>query len=673
MTRFWFFALSAAALIAASAAALADSAAVSGIQIADMDTSVRPQDDLFQYANGTWLRQVQIPNDRSRYGVDSMMAEHSLGQQRELIEAARQSNDAETRKVGDLYSSFMDEQRIEEEGIKPIQAELQRIAAVNSVHDLSRLMAHFDRLGLHSPLGTFVDVDAKHSTQYALWLEQSGLGLPDRDYYLSADAKFVGFRAKYLEHIARMLALLGNTDSADAASHVLTLETALARIQWTQVANRDPQKTYNRRSIAELAQLAPAIDWNTYLAQAGVPTPLPTMLARQPDYLHGLSKLLQKTPLTTWRAYFRFRLLSSTAPYLPKAFVDENFAFNAGVLHDTPEIPARWKRACRLVDEMIGEASGKLYVAKYFPHPAKARIDDLVANLLKAYAASIEQLTWMSPATKIQALAKLRKINVKVGYPKHWRDYAKLAISPTDLMGNVLRAQEFETTRKLAQLGGPIDRDEWDMTAPTVDAYYDPNLNEIVFPTGILQLPLFNPQADDAFNYGATGAIIGHEISHGFDDEGSQFDSDGNLRDWWTPQDHAKFKAKTDKLIKEYGAFEPVPGFHVNGELTLGENIGDIAGIEIAYKAFIASLNGRAAPVIDGMTADQRFYLGYAQSWLGKQRDAATIAQLASNPHAPEEYRVNGVVVHMPSFYSAFSVASGDKMYIAPEERVTLW
>jgi len=673
MTRFCISALSAAALIAATAAALADSAAVSGIQVADMDTSVRPQDDLFQYANGTWLRQVQIPNDRSRYGVDSMMVEHSLGQQRELIEAARQSNEVEARKVGDLYSSFMDEQRIEEEGIKPIQPELQRIAAVNSVHDLSELLAHFDRIGLHSPFGTFVDADAKHSTQYALWLEQSGLGLPDRDYYLSADAKFVGFRARYLEHITRMLALLGDTDSAAAAGQVLALETAMARIQWTQVANRDPQKTYNRRSIAQLAQLAPAIDWNTYLAQAGVQKPLPTMIARQPDYLQGLSKLLQETPLTTWRAYFRFRLLSSTAPYLPKAYVDENFAFNAGVLHDTPEIPARWKRGCMLVDKMIGEASGKLYVAKYFPSYAKARIDDLVANLLKAYAASIEQLTWMSPATKTEALAKLRKINVKVGYPKHWRDYSKLAISPTDLLGNVLRAQEFETARKLAQLGGPIDRDEWGMTAPTVNAYYDPTMNEIVFPAGILQLPVFNPQADDAFNYGATGATIGHEISHGFDDEGSQFDSDGNLRDWWTPQDHAKFKAKTDKLIKEYSAFEPVPGFHVNGELTLGENIGDIAGIEIAYKAYVASLNGRAPPVIDGMTADQRFYLGYAQSWLGKQRDAATVAQLTSDPHAPEKYRVNGVVVHMPSFYGAFTVASGDKMYIAPEERVTLW
>ncbi len=666
-------ALSAAAMSAAAFWALADSALVSGIQIADLDTAVRAQDDLFQYANGTWLRQTQIPADRSRYGVDSIMADRSLGQQRDLIEATLESNDAQTRKIGDLYSSFMDEARIEQEGIKPLEHELERIGAIKNVRDIDALMAHLDRIGVHAPISTFVDVDAKRSTRYALWLEQSGLGLPDRDYYLSDDAKLAAFRAKYLEHIKRMLGLIGDADPADEANRILALETAMARIQWTQVANRDPQKTYNRRSISQLAQLAPMIDWNTYLAQAGVPHPLPTMIVRQPDYLRGLSKLLQSVSVTTWRAYFRFMLLSSTAAYLPKAFVDEDFAFNGGVLHDTPQIQPRWKRGCALVDEMIGEASGKLYVEKYFPPQAKARIDDLVANLLRAYALSVEQLTWMSPATKVEAQAKLRKINVKVGYPKHWRDYSKLMISPTDLMGNVMRAQEFEIARKLAQLGGPIDRDEWGMTAPTVNAYYDPTLNEIVFPAGILQLPVFNPEADEAFNYGATGATIGHEISHGFDDEGSQFDSDGNLRDWWTAEDHAKFKAKTDKLINEYSAFEPVPGFHVNGELTLGENIADIAGIEIAYKAYVASLNGRAPPVIDGMTADQRFFIGYAQSWMSKQRDAATIAQLTSDPHAPEKYRVNGVVVHMPSFYGAFSIASGDKMFLAPEDRVTLW
>jgi putative endopeptidase len=491
----------------------------------------------------------------------------------------------------------------------------------------------------------------------------------------------IGFRDKYREHIGKMLTLLGDARPDAEADRILALEGALAKMQWTRVANRDPQKTYNSRTLPQLKQLAPAIDWSSYLAKMGVPDggpdgrpdSLPTLIVRQPDYLKKLSVLITSTPLPTWKEYFRYRLLSASAPYLSHGFLDEDFAFTKGVLRDTPKNQDRWKRGCELVDQLIGEASGKLYVAKYFPPKAKARIDELVANLLKAYAQSVDQLSWMSDATKVEARAKLRKINVKVGYPMRWRDYSKLVISPTDLLGNVRRGVSFETARKLAQLGGPIDRDEWQMTAPTVNAYYDPQLNEIVFPAGILQLPVFNPDAEGAFNYGATGATIGHEISHGFDDEGSQFDSDGNLRDWWTPEDHAKFKAKTDKLIKEYNTFEPVPGFHVNGELTLGENIADIAGIEIAYKAYNASLAQNAPPIIEGMSADQRFYLGYAQSWLSKTRDAAIIEQIKSDPHAPEKYRVNGVVVHMSSFYDAFSVKSGDKMYLRPEDRITLW
>jgi putative endopeptidase len=652
---------------------LADSSPLSGIQVADLDPAVKASDDLFQHANGAWLRKVQIPADRSRYGVSSIMTERSIGQLRELIEATRNSNQAETRKVGDLYTSFMDEARIERAGVSVLDAEFAAIDAVKTVHDLSTLMAHFERMGVQSPVGTFIAPDSRHSTQYAFWLGQAGLGLPDRDYYLSDAAKFVGFRNKYREHIEKMLGLLGEAHRVEAAREILDLETAMAKIQWTQVANRDPQTTYNPRTIAQLRDLAPQIDWSVYLATAGLASPMPAVIVRQPDYLQGLSKLIQDTPLATWQAYFRFKLISGAAAYLPKAYVDEDFAFNSGVLEDTPQNQERWKRGCELVDQLMGEASGKLYVEKYFPPKDKVRIDALVANLLDAYGQSIDQLTWMSPATKVEARAKLHKINVKVGYPKHWRDYSRLVISPTDLLGNVLRAQQFEYARKLAQLGGPIDRDEWEMTTPTVNAYYDPALNEIVFPAGILQLPVFNPAADDAFNYGATGATIGHEISHGFDDEGSQYDSDGNLRDWWSAADHAKFKAKTDKLIQEYNLFEPVPGFHINGELTLGENIADIAGLEIAYKAYIASLKGSAAPVIDGMTADQRFYLGYAQSWLGKVRDAATIAQLKADPHSPDKYRVNGVVVHMPSFYSAFAIKPGDKMYLAPEDRVTLW
>jgi putative endopeptidase len=666
------FALAIGAVLITSMA-LADSAPISGIQTADMDKTVRPQDDLFQYANGTWLRDVPIPPDRASYGVDSMMTEHSLLQQRDLIEAGQISSDPEARKVSDLYSSYMNEARVERLGIKPLRAELQLAASIQRASDIGPLMGQLDRIGIASPIATAVRPDSKHSSQYAFWITQSGLGLPDRDYYLSDDARLVGFRTKYREHVEKMLHLVGDAGAGKEADKIVALETAIAKLQWTRVANRDAQKTYNPKTLSQLEKEAPAIDWNGYFTAAGLTSALPTMVIRQPDYLQGLSGLIQSTPITTWSTYFRYRVLSSRAPFLSRAFVDEDFAFNQGVLQGTQQAPDRWKRGTQLVDRLVGEASGKLYVAKYFPPATKARIDELVRNLLKAYSASIDQLPWMSAATKVEAQAKLRKINVKIGYPDHWRDYSALQISPDDLLGNVRRAQQFERNRKLVQLAGPVDRTEWNMTAPTVNAYYNPSVNEIVFPAGILQPPAFNPAADDAFNYGSAGATIGHEISHGFDDQGSQYDSDGNLRDWWTAEDHAKFKAQTELLIKEYDAFEPVPGFHVNGALTLGENIADIAGIEIAHKAYLASLNGRTPPVIEGMTADQRFYIGFAQSWLGKRRDESTIAGVKSDPHSPEKYRTNGVVVHMPSFYSAFSVKPGDKMYLVPEQRVTLW
>lgn len=651
----------------------APSVLISGIQTADLNPAVRPQDDLFEYANGTWLRDTPIPSDRSSYGVDSMMAEHSLLQQREIIEAARTAADPEARKVGDLYASFMDEDRIERAGTEPLKAQLARIAAIRSAGDLATAMGSLGRIGVETPVQLFVYPDARKSTDYALWIEQGGLGLPDRDYYLSDEAKLKGFRAAYLAHVQKMLALLGDRDAAREAKDILALETQLARIQWTKVAGRDPQKTYNPRRLADLAAEAPRFDWPAYLKASGVPTPLPTLVVRQPDFVQGLSRLVASVPLSTWREYLRFHYLSRSAPYLAHAFVDEDFAFYRGVLRGVPKNQERWKRGCGLVDGLLGEASGKLYVARYFPPRAKARIDELVAQMLRAYADSIDHLDWMSDRTKADAKQKLAKIHPKVGYPSRWRDYSKLAISPTDLLGNVARAEEFESDRQLAHLGQPIDRDEWRMTTPTVNAYYDPALNEIVFPAGILQPPAFNPDADDAFNYGSAGATIGHEISHGFDDEGSQYDGDGNLRDWWTVEDHAKFKAKTEAIIREYDAFEPVPGFHINGALTLGENIADIAGLEIAYKAYRASLNGKTPPVIDGLTADQRFFVGFAQSWLGKQREERTIEQLKSNPHSPEKYRVNGVVVHLGSFYDAFAVGARDRMYLAPEQRVTLW
>ncbi|HEY2464689.1 MAG TPA: M13 family metallopeptidase [Steroidobacteraceae bacterium] len=669
-----FLTLFSAALLLSSSMVRAEPGPISGIQTADMDKTVRPQDDLFQYANGTWLRDVPIPADRAAYGVDSLMTERSLLEQRDLIEAAQTSTDPEVRKISDLYSSYMNEAQVERLGVKPLRAELELAAGLQRASDIGRLMGRLDRIGIATPLATFVRPDSRRSAQYAFWITQSGLGLPDRDYYLSDDARLVGFRTKYREHVEKMLRLLHDDAPEKEADKIVALETAIAKLQWTRVANRDAQKTYNPKTLAELAREAPAIDWDAYVSAAGLTAgAAPTIVVRQPDYLQGLSSLIESTPMATWTIYFRYRVLSSRAPFLPRAFVEEDFAFNQGVLQGTQQAPDRWKRGTQLVDRLAGEASGKLYVAKYFPPATKARIDELVRNLLKAYAVSIDQLAWMSAATKVEAQAKLRKINVKIGYPDHWRDYGALKILPADLLGNVRRAQEFERNRKLAQLGGPVDRAEWNMTAPTVNAYYNPSVNEIVFPAGILQPPAFDPAADDAFNYGSAGATIGHEISHGFDDQGSQYDSDGNLRDWWTPEDHAKFKAKTALLIKEYDAFEPVPGFHVNGALTLGENIADIAGIEIAYKAYMASLNGRAPPIIDGMTADQRFFIGFAQSWLGKRRDESTIAQVKSDPHSPEKYRTNGVVVHMPSFYSAFSVTAGDKMYLPPDQRVTLW
>jgi predicted metalloendopeptidase len=668
-----YFALAAAALLAGASVAAGDSTPITGIQSADMDKTARPQDDLFQFANGTWLKDVSIPPDRSSYGVDALMTEQSLSQQRDLIEEAQISSDPEVRKVSDLYSSYMNEARVERLGTKPLKTELQLVAVIKNPRDIGMLMAQLDQLGIPTPIATLVRPDSKHSTQYAYWMTQGGLGLPDRDYYLSDDARLAGFRTKYREHVEKMLHLLGDAGPGKQADTIIALETSLAKIQWTRVANRDSQKTYNPQTPGQLAQLAPAINWQAFFAASGLASALPTLIVRQPDYLQGLSALIESTPIAAWKSYFRYRVLSSRAPFLPRAFVEEDFAFNQGVLQGTQQPPDRWKRGTQLVDRLIGEASGKLYVAKYFPPATKARIDELVRNLLTAYRSSIDQSPWMSASTKVEAQAKLHKINVKIGYPDHWRDYSKLSIVPDDLLGNVRRAQQFERNRKLSQLSGPVDRSEWNMTAPTVNAYYNPSVNEIVFPAGQLQPPAFNPAADDAFNYGSAGATIGHEISHGFDDQGSQYDSDGNLRDWWTAEDHAKFKAQTELLIKEYDAFEPVPGFHVNGALTLGENIADIAGIEIAYKAYQASLNGRTPPIIDGMTADQRFYIGFAQSWLGKRRDESTIAQVKSDPHSPVKYRTNGVVVHMPGFYTAFAVKPGDKMYLPPESRVTLW
>ncbi len=518
-------------------------------------------------------------------------------------------------------------------------------------------------------------LDNRDSTRYELDFGQSGLGLPDRDYYLKDDdAKLKGFRDKYVVHVENMLKMSGDANAhADAAS-ILALETELAKVQWTKVENRDPVKGYNKVVIADLPATAPGFDWDTLFKESGAAGKIDYVNISQPSYFKGMAEIIKNTPMPVWKTYFRWHLLNYSAPYLSKAFVDEDFAFNGTTLRGVPQNRPRWQRGMRRARaSAIGEQLGQDYVAHYFPAESKARVTELVHNLLAAYQQSISTLDWMSPDTKKQALAKLSQYMLKLGYPDKWRDYSALRIDRNDLLGNVVRASEFEYNRNLNKLGKPIDRAEWGMTPQTVNAYYNPEMNEIVFPAAILQPPFFNPNADDAVNYGAIGAVIGHEISHGFDDQGSQYDGVGNLHDWWTKSDHEAFAAKTKALVDEYNAFEPVKGYHINGELTLGENIADNSGVAIAYKAYKISLGGKPSPVIDGMTGEQRFYAGFAQVFREKMRDDAMIEQIKTDPHSIPVDRVLGAIVNQPGFYQAYDVKPGDKMYVAPDKRVIIW
>jgi predicted metalloendopeptidase len=646
----------------------------SGIDAKGMDTSVRAQDDFYQYLNGNWLKNTEIPADKPAYGEFSVLYDLSQDRLHGLIEGSQSAPaDANQRKIADLYASFMDEAGLETKGLQPLQAEFARIDGVTSAKDVGALIAHFNAIDANAPFAAVVHQDNKDSTKYVVDFSQSGLSLPDRDYYLSNDAKLKEIRGKYLVHVEKMLTLSGDTQAAADAAEILKLETALAKVQWTKVENRDPVKAYNKVEIAKLATLAPGFDWPGYLSAAGITGKVDYVIVSQPSYLTGFSKLLSSTPIETWKTYFRWQALHGYAPYLNKAMVDENFAFYGTALRGTPENRVRWKRGVSAVENAMGEALGQMYVAKYFPPEDKARVQTLVQNLLAAFKQSIDTLDWMSPETKQAAQAKLAKFTPKIGYPDKWRDYSKLEIVRDDLVGNVMRGNEFEFKRNIDKLGQPIDRSEWGMTPQTINAYYNPEMNEIVFPAAILAPPFFDPKADDAVNYGAIGAVIGHEISHGFDDQGAQYDGDGNLHDWWTKDDHAKFKAKTQALVAEYSAFEPVAGFHLNGELTLGENIADNSGLAIAYKAYRIAQAGKQAPVIDGMSGDQRFYAGFAQVWREKLRDNYAIELVKSDPHSIPVDRVMGTVVNQPGFYDAYGVKAGDKMYIAPDKRVLMW
>jgi predicted metalloendopeptidase len=663
-----------AALLAALAVPTAIAAPpASGIETQYFDTSVRAQDDLYQHVNGKWLATTEIPPDKPGYGPAYQLFDQIQERLRAIVEKSEQASPgSEARKIGDLYASFMNTSRINDLGLTPLRTELARIDAVQSRGKLTQLIAHLQQLGVATPFDPEIDQDHREATAYALYLGQSGLGLPDRDYYLEDDARFKDVRAKYAQHIERMLGLAGDRSASTNATAIVQLETDLARVQWTKVKNRDPVATYNKFSVPKLRALAPELDWESYLRATGMPA-VRNVVVQQPSYMQAASTLLRNAPLSTWRAYFRWQLLRAYAPYLSDAFVDERFGFFGTVLSGVPENRPRWKRGITLVDHAIGEGLGRLYVEQYFPPESKARMDALVQNLLATYKTSIAALDWMSGPTKEQAQAKLAKLTTKIGYPTLWRDYTKLTIVSDDLVGNLMRANEFEFNRNAVKLGKPIDRNEWFMTPQTVNAYYNPEMNEIVFPAGILQPPYFNPEADDATNYGAIGATIGHEMSHGFDDSGSQFDGDGNLRDWWTKEDHEKYAARTRALIEQYNAYEPVAGYHVNGELTLGENIADNAGLAIAYRAYQLSLGGKTAPALDGFTGDRRFFLSYAQSWRDKTRVEQQIVYLKSDPHSPDKFRVIGTVVNQPPFYTTFDVKPGDRMYLPPEKRVILW
>jgi putative endopeptidase len=660
-------------------AAPAAPALISGIDVQYVDDSVRAQDDLFKHINGKWLATTEIPADKPSYGSFDQLFDDSEAKLRSIVDGSQSSTaskDADQRRIADLYASFMDEAALEGLGLRPLNAELAKIDALKDKKEIAGLIAHFNQIGVTAPYTPAVHQDAKDSSKYVFDLGQDGLGMPDRDYYLQHDDKMEQARKQYGVYVEKMLTLAGDKSAARDGKDIVALETELARVQWTKVQNRDPVKTYNKVKFEKLNDLAPGYDWQAYLADSGVTGKTDYLVIRQPSYISGLNKLLQKTPLPVWKAYFRWRLLNDFAPYLSKRFVDEQFAFYGTALNDIPQNRPRWKRGIALVENSVGESLGKLYVAQYFPPEAKARIDQLVQNLLAAYKADLDTLDWMSPQTKQKAKEKLAKFTTKIAYPSKWRDYSALQIAKDDLAGNVIRAQSFEYNRNLNKLGKPIDRDEWGMTPQTINAYYNAEMNEIVFPAAILQPPFFNPKADDAVNYGGIGGVIGHEISHGFDDQGSQYDGDGNLLSapgWFTQEDLDKFKAKTRALVEQYAAYEPVPGYHVNGELTLGENIGDNSGIAIAYKAYKLSLGNKEAPMIDGMSGDQRFYAGWAQVWRSKTRTNALIVRIKTDPHSPDEIRGTVPEMNQASFHEAFGVKEGDKMYLPPEKRVSLW
>jgi putative endopeptidase len=658
--------------------------AAPGIKLDELDPAVRPQDDLFRHVNGKWIDRTEIPADKARYGSFYILAEEAERSVREIIDEAQHAEEGtEERKFGDLYASFMDTERIEQLGAEPIKARLALAENVRTVPELLETIGHLEKHGLSGFFQLFVDNDPGNPERYLVFVEQGGISLPDESYY--REEKFQQIRDAYLSHIQTMFELAGLDDAPRRAQRVFDLETAIAAQHWDNVKSRDSEKTYNLYSWHKGEEMhAEHTEFHALASHAfdgwrdalGAPDgTFDELVIRQPSFAIGLAALLTPSRLSEWRDWLAWQIIHGSAPYLSADFVRANFEFYGHTLTGTPQIRDRWKRGVSLVEGSMGEAVGRIYVDRHFPAAAKQQMDVLVGNLIEAYRQSIAKLDWMGEATRDKAQDKLQKFTPKIGYPTKWRDYSKLPIDPTDLVGNVKATSEFDFNRELAKIGKPLDRDEWFMTPQTINAYYNPGFNEIVFPAAILQFPFFDPERDGAANYGAIGAVIGHEIGHGFDDQGSKFDGDGALVDWWTGSDRKAFEKRTASLIEQYDALAPLqtPDHHVNGALTIGENIGDLGGLGIAWRAYLISLDGQEPPVIDGLTGAQRFFLSWAQAWQQKGRDEEVIRLLSIDPHSPSEFRCNQIVRNIDEFYAAFDVAQGDALWLEPGARVKIW
>ncbi|MEZ5119692.1 MAG: M13-type metalloendopeptidase [Candidatus Nanopelagicales bacterium] len=644
-----------------------------GLNLQWQDTSVRPQDDFYRHWLGQWLASFEIPEDKAEFASFTDLHDTAQDQLRSIIEelsAKEPEPHTNAGRIAVLFNAFMDTDEIERVGLAPIADLFAAVDALESVDDLPGLLGRLERVGVGSPLGGAVHQDNRDSTRYVLDMWQSGLGMPDRDYYL--EESFAATRAAYEDHVATMLQRVG-LGTADDAARIVALETRLARAHWTAVANRDPVKTYNQYRLNELSDLTPGYDWQAYLEAVGVAGRIETLNIAQPDYAQAFTAALAEVDLEDWKPYLRWRVLSSFTGLLSEETVQASFEFYGKVLRGVPQMRPRWKRGVDLVEGMVGEALGQEYVARHFPAENKARMVELVDNLLKAFEQAIDGLEWMTSATKQQAHAKLERFTPKIGYPDVWKDYSTMVLAPGQLIASVRAARIWHHDYEVGKLGGPVDRNEWHMNPQTVNAYYNPEMNEIVFPAAILQPPFFTMSADDAVNYGAIGAVIGHEISHGFDDQGSQFDGEGNLRNWWSDSDHEAFSDRTRALIEQYAAYEPVAGHTLNGELTLGENIADVSGLAVAYRAYQLSLGGEPAPVIDGLTGEQRFFVGFTHVWRAKTRPEETVRRITIDPHSPPEFRVFGTLLNTDAFFEAFDVQPGDGMWRDPADRVRIW